>query len=188
MNKPVCKSERRGGRESRLAPFSLPSPTQKPRRNAAGPGFTAKATEAANSVQTWKYCAISRSSYEQVKRRCAKHVLSGFISTLIVDPPSRGKIGEALRTQKVRRRVRRREPDLRRRRVPAEQPIPRSPGGRGGARAQGPPHSSVPRCAGPAVSSRSSVPARRRLPWCRHGLGCRLHASEDWNNWWNRLG
>ncbi|CAO2588060.1 S-methyl-5'-thioadenosine phosphorylase, partial [Lemmus lemmus] len=37
----------------------------------------------------------------------------------------------------VRRRVERREPDLRKR-VPGEQPIPRSPGGRGGARAPGP--------------------------------------------------
>ncbi|XP_052573713.1 S-methyl-5'-thioadenosine phosphorylase [Peromyscus californicus insignis] len=137
MNKPVCISER-GGRESQLAPFSLPSPTQKPGWNAAGPDVTAQATEATNSVQSWKYCTTSLSSYERVKRQSAKHVLSGFISTLTMDPPSRGKIREAPRTRKVRKRVGRREPDLRRR-VPGEQPIPRSRGGRGGARARGPP-------------------------------------------------
>lgn len=65
-----------------------------------------------------------------------------------------------------------------RRRVPGEQPIPRSPGGRGGARAPGPPHCSLPRGASPAVFSRFSVPAHRRLPWCRHGLRRRLRAGE----------
>lgn len=46
---------------------------------------------------------------------------------------------EAPRSRKVCKRDGRREPDLRRRRrVPGRQPIPRSPGGRGGARARGP--------------------------------------------------
>lgn len=44
---------------------------------------------------------------------------------------------EAPRSRKVSKRDGRREPDLRRR-VPGEQPIPRSPGGRGGARARRP--------------------------------------------------